>query len=301
MSINDYYLFGMIMTGRKYSSDYRYGFQGQEKDDEIKGEGNSINYKFRMHDPRIGRFFAVDPLAKEYPHNSPYAFSENRVIDGVELEGLERVTTKYVWSNEGYKREYKINSAYGEGALDIYTGSLGVPEGYDERQIWFFEDGTRMDRVKKSASRVWKESRFVVKFENKSSIKVNTSLKASFFSDSAEGEQVFQKSIFTLSSDGINFSFSGVESTGKFMGGFTGAPQLYYKSSTSGARSVGLQWGSLTLEEYRNAQVQEKKSLLLVIPFKSSKVKGAGVTNSTTIKVGFEFNGVQNVNYKDLL
>lgn len=68
---------------------YVYGFQGQESDDEIKGEGNSYNYTYRMHDPRIGRFFAVDPLAPQYPHNSPYAFSENRVIDGVELEGLE--------------------------------------------------------------------------------------------------------------------------------------------------------------------------------------------------------------------
>ncbi len=68
---------------------YRYSFQGQEADHEIKGEGNSINYKYRMHDPRLGRFFAVDPLAPKYPHNSPYAFSENRVIDGVELEGLE--------------------------------------------------------------------------------------------------------------------------------------------------------------------------------------------------------------------
>lgn len=67
----------------------RYGFQGQERDDEVKGTGNSINYKYRMHDPRIGRFFAVDPLADKYPHNSPYAFSENRVVDGVELEGLE--------------------------------------------------------------------------------------------------------------------------------------------------------------------------------------------------------------------
>lgn len=78
------------MPGRKFDTDeYRYGFQGQEKDDEIKGEGNSVNYKYRMNDPRLGRFFAVDPLASEYPHNSPYAFSENRVIDGVELEGLE--------------------------------------------------------------------------------------------------------------------------------------------------------------------------------------------------------------------
>ncbi|MEZ0128963.1 HYD1 signature containing ADP-ribosyltransferase family protein [Flavobacterium sp. LBUM151] len=37
----------------------------------------------------MGRFFAVDPLAHEYSYNSPYAFSENRVIDMSELEGLE--------------------------------------------------------------------------------------------------------------------------------------------------------------------------------------------------------------------
>jgi RHS repeat-associated protein len=67
-----------------------YTFQGQESDDEIKGDGNSVNYKYRMHDPRLGRFFAIDPLAKEYPWNSPYAFSENVVINAVELEGLEK-------------------------------------------------------------------------------------------------------------------------------------------------------------------------------------------------------------------
>lgn len=75
---------------KKRLSCYRYGLQGQEKDDEIKGPGNSVNYKYRMHDPRVGRFFSVDPLFRSFPWNSPYAFSENRVIDGVELEGLER-------------------------------------------------------------------------------------------------------------------------------------------------------------------------------------------------------------------
>jgi RHS repeat-associated protein len=70
---------------------YRYGFQGQESDPEVKGEGNSVNFKYRMHDPRLGRFLSRDPLAKDFAWNSPYAFSENRVIDGVELEGLEVV------------------------------------------------------------------------------------------------------------------------------------------------------------------------------------------------------------------
>ena len=44
-----------------------------------------------MHDPRVGRFFARDPLSSKFPWNSPYAFSENRVIDSFELEGLEVV------------------------------------------------------------------------------------------------------------------------------------------------------------------------------------------------------------------
>jgi len=89
----NYSTYGMLMPGRhgEAGSGYRYGFQGQEKDDEIKGEGNSINYKYRMHDPRLGRFFAVDPLSASYPHNSPYAFSENVVIHAVELEGLEKI------------------------------------------------------------------------------------------------------------------------------------------------------------------------------------------------------------------
>ncbi|QKX05219.1 hypothetical protein HN014_09910 [Aquimarina sp. TRL1] len=92
LSYNDYYPFGMLLPNRNgQSDDYRYGFQGQEKDDEVKGEGNSINFKFRMHDPRVGRFFAVDPLFKEYPWNSPYAFSENRVIDAIDLEGAEKL------------------------------------------------------------------------------------------------------------------------------------------------------------------------------------------------------------------
>jgi RHS repeat-associated protein len=84
----NYHPFGMVMVNRS-GGDYRYGFQNQEVDDEIKGNGNSVNYKYRMHDPRVGRFFAVDPLAPNYPHNGPYNFSENRVIDGVDLEGLE--------------------------------------------------------------------------------------------------------------------------------------------------------------------------------------------------------------------
>jgi hypothetical protein len=42
-----------------------------------------------MHDPRVGRFFAVDPLFKEYPELTPYQFSSNSPIDMIEIEGME--------------------------------------------------------------------------------------------------------------------------------------------------------------------------------------------------------------------
>ena len=82
----------MTLPKRHGSTDfYRYGFQGQEKDDEVKGEGNSLNYKYRMHDTRVGRFFAVDPLTDSYPWYTPYSFSGNKVIQFRELEGLEEL------------------------------------------------------------------------------------------------------------------------------------------------------------------------------------------------------------------
>lgn len=89
----DYYPFGSLVPGRKYNAgEYRFGFNGQEKDDEIAGvTGSHLNYKYRVHDTRLGRFLSIDPIASKFPHNSPYAFSENRVIDGVEWEGLEVV------------------------------------------------------------------------------------------------------------------------------------------------------------------------------------------------------------------
>jgi RHS repeat-associated protein len=90
ISAQDYYPFGMIMPGRNFNADrYRYGFNGQEKDDEIKGCGNSHDFLFRIYETRLGRFLSTDPLENEYPWNSPYAFAENRPIDGRDLEGKE--------------------------------------------------------------------------------------------------------------------------------------------------------------------------------------------------------------------
>nr|WP_294922374.1 RHS repeat-associated core domain-containing protein [uncultured Flavobacterium sp.] len=90
LNYSDYYPFGQLVPNRHGSSDsYRYGFNGMEKDDELKGEGNSMNYTFRMYDPRVGRFFSTDPLTKEYPMLTPYQFASNTPIAADDLEGLE--------------------------------------------------------------------------------------------------------------------------------------------------------------------------------------------------------------------
>lgn len=139
VAYTDYEPFGMRLDrrfGEISGGDYRYGFQGQEADDEIKGEGNSYNYSYRMHDPRIGRFFAVDPLAEKYPHNSPYAFSENMVIHMVELEGLEAAESEsqsgYTYSGKNKSGSYNVSSGETPEALSqIPSESLRDP-GFDE-------------------------------------------------------------------------------------------------------------------------------------------------------------------------
>ncbi len=99
----------MLMPGRNGGSSYRYNFQGQESDDEVKGKGNSVSYKYRMHDPRLGRFFAVDPLTHDFPYWTPYQFSGNQVISTWELEGREANYNLNV--NENTTLQVRGNSA----------------------------------------------------------------------------------------------------------------------------------------------------------------------------------------------
>ncbi|RYG13524.1 MAG: hypothetical protein EOO07_17600 [Chitinophagaceae bacterium] len=87
----DLYPFGMQQPGRTFTagSGYRYGFNGKELDKETSNT-TTYDYGFRIYSPALGRFLSVDPLSKEYPWNSPYAFAENDVIRSIDLDGLEK-------------------------------------------------------------------------------------------------------------------------------------------------------------------------------------------------------------------
>jgi RHS repeat-associated protein len=118
--LSDYYPFGLAFnTWNKESiKANRYTYQGQEYQDDL--DYNEYQYGFRMHDPSLGRFMGIDPLAEKYMYNSPYAFSENKVINGVELEGLE-----YFYTSDGYS----IGNV--GSSTDVYSIDMQDGESFD--------------------------------------------------------------------------------------------------------------------------------------------------------------------------
>ncbi|UYQ95401.1 hypothetical protein MKQ68_09855 [Chitinophaga horti] len=66
---------------------YRYGFNGQEKSDEIKGEGNSYTAEFWEYDSRLARRWNIDPVVKHY--ESPYASLGNNPVNYSDPDGAD--------------------------------------------------------------------------------------------------------------------------------------------------------------------------------------------------------------------
>ena len=159
VSETNYYPFGLahkgyneVSTSSNLGENWKY--QGQERTPEM--DLNIDEWKYRVSDPAIGRFWQIDPLAEDYYHNGTYNFSENRVVDGFELEGLEYVsihhypngavsqTEYYKMSNEQINRlggttaSLHNSAAYGpsgKGVVHHYYNSAGqVTDTYNEIQ-----------------------------------------------------------------------------------------------------------------------------------------------------------------------
>ena len=85
-----------------------------------------MNYTFRMHDPRVGRFFARDPLFKSFAGNSPYAFSENRVIDAAELEGGEMTIKNITPKSSNVNIAFRVVDITEVEKLSDYTKNVMI-------------------------------------------------------------------------------------------------------------------------------------------------------------------------------
>ena len=80
---------------------YRYGYQGSEQDNEIKGNGNSYTTLYRQLDPRVGRWLSIDPVTQ--PWQSPYISMDNNPIwhndvlgDVIKPQGYDRKERRQV-------------------------------------------------------------------------------------------------------------------------------------------------------------------------------------------------------------
>ena len=85
----------MEMPGLTYSaSDYRYGFNGKEKDPAFGLL--HYDYGFRIYHPGLGRFLRIDPLAAKYPSWSPYNYTLNNPILFIDPDGLSVENTIFL-------------------------------------------------------------------------------------------------------------------------------------------------------------------------------------------------------------
>ncbi len=92
---------------------YRFGFNGKENDNEIKGEGNQQDYGMRIYDPRLGRFLSSDPIANKYPELTPYQFASNTPIRAIDLDGLEAAIISF---------GYRVTAIIGTGSINLGSG-----------------------------------------------------------------------------------------------------------------------------------------------------------------------------------
>jgi len=85
---------------------YRYGFNGKENDNEVKGSGNQQDYGMRIYDPRLGRFLSTDPLTKSYPMLTPFQYASNNLVWMIDLDGLEGVKFSDVWNGKAHVAQF---------------------------------------------------------------------------------------------------------------------------------------------------------------------------------------------------
>jgi len=91
----NYYAFGSVMVGREFVGDtvgtYRFGFGSMDKDNELKGEGNSYTTECRIYDSILGRWLSTDPKAYLYTSLSPYHYGYNNPIITTDVDGAENI------------------------------------------------------------------------------------------------------------------------------------------------------------------------------------------------------------------
>ena len=88
VSLLDYYPYGMTEPGRRWNAgDYRFGYTGHEKEDDLASGVYTTEY--RLLDTRLGRWMSVDPLFAKYPGISPYNYYMGNPMKLIDPDGRD--------------------------------------------------------------------------------------------------------------------------------------------------------------------------------------------------------------------
>jgi hypothetical protein len=119
------------LDGRTVSGGYRYGFQNLEKDDEVKGEGNSFDFGARILDTRIGRWLSIDPMARKQPEQSPFKSFLNCPLVYIDPNGMDEFERIVIYNSKGQiiaHADKLIKEGYYMSSGIIYFYDTHAPE-----------------------------------------------------------------------------------------------------------------------------------------------------------------------------
>jgi len=100
-----------------------------EKDNEISGQGNNLDFGARIYDSRLGRWLSVDPLTHNSPSITPYSFANGSPIAFIDPDGewVKIATTNYYTDRKGnlkVKHWYNIFKKTIYRKIDVSMGSV---------------------------------------------------------------------------------------------------------------------------------------------------------------------------------
>jgi RHS repeat-associated protein len=124
----DYSPFGVTLKGRNLkktglADEFRFGFNGMETDDEMKGDGNSYDFGNRMYDTRLGRFLSIDKYASKFSFQSPYLISGNSPLKYIDLKGDSLTIASTIYASTMKGLTVLSRTTAGKEILKFYMNS----------------------------------------------------------------------------------------------------------------------------------------------------------------------------------
>ncbi len=282
---------------------YRYGFNGKENDNEVKGEGNQQDYGFRINDPRLGKFLSVDQLSHKFPWQTPYCAFDNNPTNKIDPDGraaakpFEWVHTKdgkMIW-DDNVKSQADAERIYGSKATYrapgySYCSSSGTDVVLGKNRT-FTENGASKTAVNSTFKLELKPGTFSYWYSQHMG-KYDTQLEAyrAWQSDpgSHQGESKWDR-IFRLTASGSMEARRDYASGGMNMfGGY-------------GRLASAIPKGFASQEQFAQAGAELEAALQQAgIKYTNIGVRGSAVTNVSSKGGGFRETAIGNLKASDI-